>query len=83
MEYIAFDAHKHYTLASVAQADGRLLREHRRTVSGDDHEGLPPPGTDSGQPDPEEAIRLAQPGPRERSLVHGELVAQGEVLEGE
>jgi hypothetical protein len=24
-----------------------------------------------------------QPGPRERSLVHGELVAQGEVLEGE
>ena len=29
MEYIAFDAHKHYTLASVAQADGRLLREER------------------------------------------------------
>ena len=29
MEYIAFDAHKHYTLASVAQADGRLLREVR------------------------------------------------------
>jgi hypothetical protein len=29
MEYIAFDAHKRYTLASVAQADGRLLREER------------------------------------------------------
>src|SRR6516225_7447922 len=29
MEYIAFDAHKHYTLASVAQADGQLLREER------------------------------------------------------
>ena len=27
MEYVGFDAHKHYTLASVAQADGRLLRE--------------------------------------------------------
>jgi transposase len=29
MEYIAFDAHKHYTLASVAEADGRLVREQR------------------------------------------------------
>jgi transposase len=29
MEYIAFDAHKRYTLASVAQADGQLLREER------------------------------------------------------
>ncbi len=29
MEYIAFDAHKHYTLASVAQPDGRLVREQR------------------------------------------------------
>jgi hypothetical protein len=26
MEYIAFDAHKHYTLASVARPDGRLVR---------------------------------------------------------
>jgi len=31
MEYIAFDAHKHYTLASVARADGRLVREQRLT----------------------------------------------------
>ena len=29
MEYIAFDAHKRYTLASVAQPDGRLVREQR------------------------------------------------------
>lgn len=27
MQYIAFDAHKHYTLASVEQVDGGLLRE--------------------------------------------------------
>jgi len=31
-------------------------------VGGDDHEGLPPPGPDSSQPDPEEAIRRAQLG---------------------
>jgi len=29
MEYIAFDAHKHYTLASVARPDGGLVREQR------------------------------------------------------
>jgi hypothetical protein len=29
MEYITFDAHKHYTLASVARPDGRLVREQR------------------------------------------------------
>jgi hypothetical protein len=29
MHYIAFDAHKRYTLASVAGPDGRLLREER------------------------------------------------------
>ncbi len=29
MQYIAFDAHKHYTLASVAQPDGRLVCEQR------------------------------------------------------
>ena len=27
MEYIAFDAHKHYTLASVATPDGQLVRD--------------------------------------------------------
>src|SRR5439155_16298219 len=39
--------------------------------------------TGSTPPDPEEAIRRAQLGPCRGSLVHGELVAQGEVLEGE
>ena len=29
MEYIAFDAHKRYTLASVLRPDGRLVREQR------------------------------------------------------
>jgi hypothetical protein len=29
MEYIAFDAHTHYILASVARPDGRLVRERR------------------------------------------------------
>ena len=52
-------------------------------VGGHDHEGLPPPGPDPGQPDPEETISRAKLGPGHRSLVHGELVAQGEVLEGE
>src|SRR5437867_9619156 len=29
MEYIAFDAHKYYTLASVTRPDGQLVREER------------------------------------------------------
>jgi len=29
MEYIAFDAHKHYTFASVAKPDGQVVREGR------------------------------------------------------
>ena len=29
MHYIAFDAHKHYTPASVAEPDGRVVREQR------------------------------------------------------
>ncbi len=28
MEYIAFDSHKRYTLASVVRPDGGLVREH-------------------------------------------------------
>jgi len=39
-----------------------------------EHEGLPPPGPDLGQPNPDQAIRRAQPGPAYRSLVHGDLV---------
>jgi hypothetical protein len=52
-------------------------------VGGDDHEGLPPPGPDSGQPDPEEPIRGAEFRPGHHSPVYGELLAQGEVLQGE
>jgi hypothetical protein len=47
-----------------------------------EHEGSPPPGPDLGQPNPEEAVRDAQSGPGNRSLVHGELLTQGEVFEG-
>jgi hypothetical protein len=52
-------------------------------VGGHDHEGLPPPGPDPREPDPEETISRVKLGPGHRSLVHGELLAQGEVLEGE
>src|SRR2546428_11484558 len=50
---------------------------------GYDDEGLRPPGPAPGQPDPEEAIRRAKLGPGRRPPVQGELVAQGQVLEGE
>jgi hypothetical protein len=53
------------------------------SVGRHDDQSLPPAGPDSGQPNPQEAICPAQPGPGYRSLVHGELVTQGEVLEGE
>jgi hypothetical protein len=43
---------------------------------------LPPPGPDSRQPDPQDAISSAQSRPGHRSLVDGELVAQGQVLKG-
>jgi hypothetical protein len=52
-------------------------------VGSHEHEGLPPAGPDPGQPHPEQAIRRAQPGPADGSLVHGDLVTQGEVLEGQ
>ena len=29
MEYIAFDSHKRYTVASVARSDGEIVREER------------------------------------------------------
>src|SRR5712664_3142347 len=37
-------------------------------LGGNDHEGLPPPGPDFSQPDPEEAISRAQLGSGRRSL---------------
>ena len=42
-----------------------------------------PPGPHPGQPSPEEAIARPQPRPLRRALVHGQLLAQREVLEGE
>ena len=48
-----------------------------------DDQSLPPAGPDSGQPDPEQAIHRAELRPGRRSLVDGELLAQGQVLEGE
>jgi hypothetical protein len=44
---------------------------------------LPPPSPDSGQPDPEQAVRGPKLGPGRRSLVDGDLLAQSQVLEGE
>jgi len=57
---------------------------HRRTVLGDTMtRACLQPAPDCGQPDPQEAIGRAQPGPRHRSFVYDELLAQSEVLQGE
>jgi len=48
-----------------------------------DDEGLPPSGPHSGQPDPKEPIALLKLRPVRRPLVDGQLLPQGEVLEGE
>jgi hypothetical protein len=58
------------------------LPTHDR-IRSHEHERLSPPGPDPGEPNPEQAVRCAQPGPAHGSLVHGDLVIQGEVLEGE
>jgi hypothetical protein len=44
---------------------------------------FPPARPRSGQADPEQTIHRVEPGPGRRSLVVGELLAQGQVLEGE
>ena len=53
------------------------------SVRSHDHEGLLPPGPDSGQPDPEKAITSPERRPGHRSFVHGELLTQGQILEGQ
>jgi hypothetical protein len=52
-------------------------------VGRDDDQRLSPAGPDSGQPGPEKAIGRAELWPRGRSLVDGELLAHGQVREGE
>src|SRR5882762_8899559 len=48
-----------------------------------DDEGLPPGGPHSGQPDPKEPIAPLKLRPVRRPLVDGQLLPQGEVLQGE
>src|SRR5467141_823738 len=48
-----------------------------------DDEGLPPGGPHPGQPDPKEPIAPLKLRPVRRPLVDGQLLPQGEVLEGE
>ena len=48
-----------------------------------DHKGSSPSSPHPGQADPEEPLAAAQRRPVRRSLVHGELLVQGQVLEGE
>ena len=52
-------------------------------VRGDDDQRLLPASPQPGQRDPKEPVAAAQPRPGHRPPVHGELLAQGEVLEGE
>jgi hypothetical protein len=52
-------------------------------VRGHDDDGLSPSGPDFGQPDPEQAVRRPKVGPSGCSPVFGELLAQGQVLQGE
>ena len=51
------------------------------SVGRDDDQSLSPSGPDSGQPDPQQAIRRPELRAAYRSLVNGELLAQGEILE--
>jgi hypothetical protein len=52
-------------------------------VGGHDDQSLPPAGTDSGQPNPEEAIAPSELRPFRRPLIYGQLLAYCEVLESE
>jgi hypothetical protein len=52
-------------------------------VGGNDQKRLPPSGPDAGQGGPEEPISCAELRPAHRSLVHGELLTQGEVLQSD
>ncbi len=69
---------------SLVQYSRKRRRCHRRTVSGVTiTRGRFPPGPDSGQPDPEEAITSAERRSGHLSFVYGELLTQGQILEGQ
>jgi len=53
------------------------------SVGRHNQEGLLPLAPNLGQPDPEKAVRRTKLGSGCHSLVHSELLAQGQVLEGE
>jgi hypothetical protein len=65
----------------VAAKAAALPAQHGRRS--DDDEGLSPGGPHLGQPGPQEAIAPSKSRPIRRSLVDGQLLPQGEVLEGE
>ena len=68
---------------SLVQCSRKRRRCHRRTVSGDTMtRACLQPAQTLASPT-HEAIHRAQSGPRHRSFVHGELLTQGEVLQGE
>jgi hypothetical protein len=64
----------------LAKAAALPAQHGRRS---DDDQRLPPPGPDSGQAGPERAVSRVELRAWHRSLVDGELLAQGEVLEGQ
>ena len=69
---------------SWVQYSRKRRRCHRRKVSGDRMTRARfQPVQDSGQPDPQQAVQRTELRPGYRSLVDGELLAQGQVLEGE
>src|SRR3989441_11522997 len=67
--------------APVAAKAASLPAQH--SGGSHDDEGLPPGGPYPGQPDPKEPIAPLELRPVHRSLVDGQLLPQGEVLEGE
>jgi hypothetical protein len=69
-----------------AREMGPILAEASALPSQDgagrhDDQSPPPAGPDSGQPDPQHAVERTELRPGYRSLVGGELLAQGQVLE--
>ena len=64
----------------MAAKAAALPAQHGRRS--DDDEGLPPGRPHLGQPDPKKAIAPLKSGPVRRPLVDGQLLSQGEVLEG-